>query len=58
MPFVSIYSTNQGPIPEIFAKILRIGGVDKLSLCESAIMIFFSIFFLLHPHESQSKFIG
>ena len=34
-------------------KILRIGGVEKLSFFESAIWNFF----LLHPNENQSTFI-
>ena len=40
---------------EIFAKkILRIGGFEKLSFFESAILESF----LLHPHENQSKVLG
>ena len=40
-------------------KNLRIGDFEKLSYFESAILdFFFQIFFLLHPHENQSKLLG
>ena len=53
MPFVPIYPTHQGPIPEILAKKLRTGGIENLSFFESAILIIC----LLYPHENQSTFI-
>ena len=38
-----------GPIPENFAKKLRIGGFKNLSFVGSA------IFFLFHPHEKHLR---
>jgi hypothetical protein len=43
------YYLTQGSIPVIFEKILRIGGIEKLILA--------FIFYLLHPHENQSKYL-
>ena len=43
IPFASIFSTNSRTNPWNFRKkILRIGGVEKLSCFESAILIFFA----------------
>ena len=63
---MTIYSSHQvilitqRPIPEIFAKMLRIVGVENLSFFELAILIFSSKknCFLLHPNENQATFIG
>ena len=53
---------TQGPIHEILATIAQLlVVVEKLSFFESAILDFFfqkKIFFLLHPNENQSTFIG
>jgi hypothetical protein len=60
MPFTSIYSIDLRTNTWNFCdKTLRIGGFEKLSFFESAILDFFfkKIFFLLHPHENQSKFL-
>jgi hypothetical protein len=53
------------PLPKdqslkVSGKILRIGRIEKLSGFERAILIFFfeTKFYLLHPHENQSKFLG
>ena len=43
MPFTSIYPTNPRNNPWNFGeKILRIGGIEKLSFFKSAILIFFA----------------
>ena len=55
MPLASICPTHPRTNPWNFReKILRIGGIEKLIFFESAILNFF----LLHPHENQSIFIG
>ena len=53
MPYASIYPTDPRINPWNFGKkILRIGGVEKLSFFESAILeFFFGIFFTSSPWE-------
>ena len=54
MSFASIYLTTQGPIPEIFAKKYWELGELKISV----FWVGHFNFFLLHPNENQSTFIG
>ena len=61
IPFASINSTDPRTNPQNFhKKNWRIGDFEKLSFLESAILDFFFkiFFFLLHPHENWSKFLG
>ena len=58
MPFESIYRTNpRTAITKIFAKKLRIGGVENLSFFSRTFWFFFLKKKMLHPHENQSTFI-
>ena len=61
MPFASINPTNpRTNLWNFREKILRIGDFEKRPFWKSAILDFFlekKFFFLLHPHENQSKFL-
>ena len=60
LPFTWIYPTDPRTNSWNFCEnILRIGGFEKLFWVGHFELFFLKyIFFLLHPHENQSKFLG